>query len=163
MGIVPHLWALGTNQHVWGLKSLPPCLNSHMWRKIPTDGGSCSSVGTNPNVWVLILTCGEQSSTIFESAWVLHWLSGKMRLCSAWLRIMETSKLSSRDYGDLQKLTAQFFHSNVKFMIIIGLPIIPKIKKWHEVFKTKTILYQDCELIIHFILCCFVKSPIEAI
>ena len=86
--------------------------------------------------------------TVFHS-----WDEAKLK------ELLEIANSSGRNYGTLEVLTKQYFILKSRFADTRGKD---EISRWLALF-TKKSLYKDIPDILHFSLCCFVKSPVEAI
>lgn len=82
-----------------------------------------------------------------------NWEDGKLK------ELLEIANCSGRNYGTLEVLTEQFLILKCRYRDTRGKD---EISRWVALF-TKKNLYMDISDILHFSLCCFVKSPLEAV
>ena len=81
---------------------------------------------------------------------------------SHFIKLIEKSKQANRDYGTADLLIKEYkiLKDNVKDYPWTNT--ITEAGKWLKICTTPS-FFRGCETMIHFSLCCFVKSPLEAV
>ena len=77
------------------------------------------------------------------------------------IKLIEISKMAKRDYGSDEILIKEYklLRDNVKDYPWSNT--VTEAGKWLKIYTPS--FFRGCETIIHFSLCCFVKSPLEAV
>ena len=77
------------------------------------------------------------------------------------IKLIEISKMTKRDYGSDEILIKEYklLRDNVKDYHWSNT--VTEAGKWLKIYNPS--FFREWETIIHFSLCCFVKSPLEAV
>ena len=121
------------------------------------------AIETLQNITSLCLNSSEVRTDIGEPSLITDmWQAFSQWSESHFIKLIESSKQAKRDYGTAEILIREYkiLKDNVKDYPWTNT--ITEAGKWLKICTIPS-FFRGCETVIHFSLCCLVKSPLEAV